>query len=160
MSSESLRSRMVKFDWQAECLAVAAQDGVGERVERSTGDPIAAPVEQQAGAPQHLAGGLAREGEQQNLAGIDSRFDEAGDAKDQGARLSGAGAGDDEDRPLGGDHGVVLGWIQLLAVVDAEVVVASSAEVAAENVLVGIRGHAQRTLDGQGTRVLHRSTGC
>ena len=49
-------------------------------------------------AAQHLGGGAAGEGEQQDAAGIGAGGDAVGDAMGQRGGLAGAGAGDDEQR--------------------------------------------------------------
>ena len=41
-----------------------------------------------------------------------------GDAEDQRARLAGPGPGDDEERTFGRGHGLKLGLVELLSVID------------------------------------------
>jgi len=91
---------------------VAAQDGVGKRVKCPPGHPIAATIEEQAGAPQHLTCCLAGEGEQENLGGIDAGFDEARNSEDQRASLAGAGAGHDKQWAAERNDGLVLRAIE------------------------------------------------
>ena len=57
------------------------------------------------GAALHLGGGPAREGQQQDAAGIGAVDDQVGDPVRQGAGLAGAGAGNHQQRP--GDVGTV-----------------------------------------------------
>ena len=62
---------------------------------------------------EHLVGGAAREGEEEDALGRDAAFDEVGDAVDERARLPGAGAGDDEQRTVAVRGGGGLLGVQL-----------------------------------------------
>ena len=56
----------------------------------------------------HFAGGLVGERDRQDLPGRDPGLDQVGDAVDQDPRLAGPGAGQDEERPAGMEHGGLL----------------------------------------------------
>ncbi len=60
---------------------------------------------------QHLGGGAAREREQQDPPRVRAALDKLGDAVHERGRLAGAGAGDDEQRPV-----AVLGGGELVGV--------------------------------------------
>ena len=65
----------------------------------------------------HLRGGLVREGDREDLGRLrPDRGEQMGDAAREHARLSGARAGDHEERPFGGQHGLPLGRIQVFEV--------------------------------------------
>ena len=57
---------------------------------------------------EHLAGGAAREGEQEDPLRRDAALDEVRDAVDERARLARARAGDDEQRPVAERDGARL----------------------------------------------------
>ena len=62
----------------------------------------------------HLARGLVRERDREDLLGLDPvRVDQVRDAVREDARLARARAGDDEQRPLGREHGLPLGRVQV-----------------------------------------------
>ena len=110
-------SRMVKLDcrptssaWPRSILAAT------EWKVPSHGMPSSAPPEI-ADALAHLARGLVGEGDGENLArpGFASG-DQMGEARGQRRGLAGAGAGEDEDRPFGGQHGLALRRVQALQI--------------------------------------------
>ena len=71
------------------------------------------------GAPLHLGGGAAREGQQQDAAGIGAVDDQMGDAVRQRVGLARAGAGNHQQRPgdVGADAGnAVLDRAALLGI--------------------------------------------
>jgi hypothetical protein len=62
----------------------------------------------------HLSCGLVRERDRQDLVRLGAdRVDQMRDAVREDARLPGAGAGDDEQRPLRRDHGLALGGVEV-----------------------------------------------
>ena len=69
---------------------------------------------QAAGARQHLARGAARERQQQDAFGRHALLDQVGDAAGERPRLAGAGAGDDQHRPVAAGDRRELGGIQRL----------------------------------------------
>ena len=103
--------------WKVPAQARASDHGPGLVAEHLARDAF--------DSARHLGGGAAREGEQQDAAGIDAVDDEVGDAMRHGVCLARPGAGDDEqrttcmtdamfDRPaLGGVEPVEVGviWI-------------------------------------------------
>ena len=93
---------------------VRAQDPRAQRVEgaeRDGGGEVGADAAREALA--HLAGGLVGERDRQDLAGVrDAALDEVRGALGHDARLAGAGAGDDEQRAVGAQHGLALLGIQ------------------------------------------------
>ena len=98
----------------AQALPVDAEHAHAHGVERA--DPHAAraqtahePVEALA----HLAGGLVGEGDGEDVPGHDAEvLDHVGDAVREHAGLARPRAGEDEQGPLGGEHGLTLGWVQ------------------------------------------------
>ena len=65
----------------------------------------------------HLAGGLVRERDREDLVRLHAlRRQQVRDAVGEDARLAGAGAGDDEERPFGREDGLALGGIQVCEV--------------------------------------------
>ena len=101
MSLACMRSRRVATAWK-----VPPQT----RSEARAG-AVAAPREHRLHAAQHLGGGAAGEREQEDAPRVGAARDELGDAVDERGRLAGAGAGDDEQRPV-----AVLGGGELLGV--------------------------------------------
>ena len=78
-------------------------------------DPHRAAIhaEQRLDALAHLFGGLVREGDRHDLVGIDDALaDEVGDAVCDDARLPGARAGEDQQRPFGVADGRLLFGIE------------------------------------------------
>ena len=67
---------------------------------------------------EHLPGGLAGKGEEQDGAGVHPLFHQIGQAIDQGAGLAAARPGDDQDRPLQSGHRLILSRIELLVVIN------------------------------------------
>ena len=65
-------------------------------VEGAAVDPRAGRSDEAFRPGQHLRGGAAGEGEEENALWRDSPLDQRGNAMDEGARLSGTGAGNDE----------------------------------------------------------------
>ena len=57
---------------------------------------------------EHLARGLVGEGEEKDVAWIDAVLEQVGDPICQGARLAGAGSGDDQQRTRRRGHRGVL----------------------------------------------------
>src|SRR5262249_5811084 len=96
-----------------------AEDDVRERVERTARDLLAAGPDQRGRAPEHLLSGLPGEREEEDLARVHPRLDEARDAVDERARLPAPGARDDEHGPVEGRRGLELRRVQLAGVVDA-----------------------------------------
>ncbi len=86
----------------------AAPDAVG-----GAAGTVAARREHRLHPAQHLGGGAAREGEQQDAARVGAALDEVGDAMHERGRLAGAGAGDDEQRAVAVLRGGELLWVEL-----------------------------------------------
>ena len=84
---------------------VDAQQAGGRGVEGAAPDAVCAPPgvaarrEHRLDPAEHLGGGAAREGEQQDAPRVGAALDEVGDAVDERGGLAGAGAGDDEQGP-------------------------------------------------------------
>jgi len=95
------------------------QHQVGERMKGSARDLVAAAIDKQTGAPQHLLRGPAGECQQQDRTGIDADIDEMGNAIDQRAGLAGAGAGDNQQRSLDRRGRLVLSGVELFAIIEA-----------------------------------------
>ena len=95
---------------QADGRSVAAQDPGAQGMERAHCDLAARLVSDQAGdAGAQLGGRLVGERHGQDLPRPDALdADEVGDAVSQHARLAAAGAGQDEDRPVGRPNGPLL----------------------------------------------------
>ena len=91
-------------------LGVVAEDAGADRVEGAEpGHRLDAGADELADALLHLAGGLVGEGHREDFAapGLLGRED-VGDAGGEDARLAGAGAGEDQHRALGREHGFGL----------------------------------------------------
>jgi hypothetical protein len=73
-------------------------------------------ADQALAAVQHLLGGAAGEGEEEEAAGGESALDEGGDAVDEGAGFPGPGACDYKEGPVGVCGGVGLGGVEGRAV--------------------------------------------
>ena len=102
----------------ADVARVDAEQAGGDGVEGAAPDAlggaaglVAARREHRLDPAQHLGGGAAREREQQDAPRVRAALDEVGDAVHERRRLAGAGAGDDEQRPV-----AVLGGGELLGV--------------------------------------------
>jgi hypothetical protein len=67
----------------------------------------------------HFLGGLAREGEKEDGAGIDSLLHKVGDTKDQSARLTGSSTRNDKVGTVQMSYSVQLSRIEQFLVVDA-----------------------------------------
>ena len=104
---------------EADQLGMAAQDAGADGVEGA--EPrhaLDAGADQLADALLHLAGGLVGEGHRQDFGRPGALGGEdMGDAGGQHARLAGAGAGQHQQRALGGQHGVALFLVEALEVV-------------------------------------------
>ena len=105
---------MVKSPARPGGRTEAAKQAMGGAVERAAVHLPARPADQLRRAGEHLLGGAAREGEEEDPLGGDARFDEMGDAIDERPGLSGAGAGDDEERTVSKSGGGGLLGVQLL----------------------------------------------
>ena len=94
----------------AERFGVQAQDPRADGVERAAPERTQFVAEQIADSPHHFAGGLVREGQQQNPVGGDALLQQIGHAISERARLAGASPGDHQGRPRRrGDGGQLLG---------------------------------------------------
>ena len=102
----------------AEALAVLAQPEVADAVEGAPHHLAQGLVQQMHRPGQHLPGGLAGEGQQQNSPGVHPLFHQIRQAVDQGAGLAAAGPGNDQDRSLQGSHRLVLGRVELLLIIN------------------------------------------
>ncbi len=98
--------------------AKLAQDQVGEGVKGSSGDLVAAAVDQQTGAPQHLLRRPPGEGQQQDGTGINADIDEMRHAIDQGPGLACAGPGDDQQRSFDRGGRLVLSIVKLFVIIE------------------------------------------
>ena len=111
---------MVKSGCHADVPRVDAQQAGGDGVEGAAPDAlgraaraVAARREDRLDPAQHLGGGAAREREQQDAPRVGAALDELGDAVDERGRLAGAGAGDDEQRPVAVPGGGELVGVEL-----------------------------------------------
>ena len=104
----------------SESAAVAAQHPVADGMKRPAPESARVDREEICDAIEHLARGFVGEGEEQDVARIDAVLEQVGDAIRQGARLAGAGAGDDQQRTRRRGHRGVLLLIQLRRVIDAD----------------------------------------
>ena len=97
----------------AEPLGLAAQDAAAGGVEGEDPDRARDRAEHGREALAHLAGGLVREGDREDLVRLHAdRGHQVRDPMREHARLPGARAGDHEQRPLGVQDGLPLGGIQ------------------------------------------------
>ena len=93
----------------ADGRAVAAQHAGAERVEGAHGHVPAALADEGEDARAHLGGGLVGERHGQDVPRLDAlHADQVRDAVGQHARLARAGAGQDQQRPVGGADGACL----------------------------------------------------
>ena len=90
-------------------LRLAAQDADAGAVEGGDPHGVGARADQLLDALLHLARGLVREGDREDLAGVDmARAEQMRDAVGQHPGLAGTGAGDDQQRAAGVHHGGLL----------------------------------------------------
>jgi hypothetical protein len=85
---------------QAEAVEGGDED-VDPGGARDGGDPLA-----------HLPRRLVGEGDREDLVRVDALLEQPADAVDDDPGLPGAGAGEDEERPLGGGHRLALGRVE------------------------------------------------
>ena len=97
---------------------VASEDEVADVVEGAAGDAPLVAGDEHAHAVEHLAGGLVREREEEDLRRRDAGLEETGDAVGERAGLAAAGAGDDEQGPGPGEDDLELLLVEFLLVVD------------------------------------------
>src|SRR5207237_2544958 len=102
-----------------DCIGIAAEKAVADRVERPAGNPARVDCDELLDAAQHLARRLVRERQQQDLLRIDTVLDEPRNALGEAPRLAAAGSGDAQTRPFAGHHHLELLGIELLVVFDA-----------------------------------------
>src|SRR5581483_4288223 len=101
----------------AEALRLAAQDAPAGGVEGEDPDRARRAAEEALEPRAHLARRLVRERDGEDLLGLHAaRRDQVRDAMRQHPRLAGAGAGDDEQRPLRREHGFTLRRVEALQV--------------------------------------------
>jgi hypothetical protein len=81
---------------------------MSDGVKGATVHPRARGADQALGAGEHLSGGAAREGEEEDPLCRDAALDQVRDTVDERARLPRAGAGDDEERPVAERDGALL----------------------------------------------------
>ena len=103
-----------------EGAPVPPQHAVADGMKRPAPEPAGVDREQIGDAVEHLAGGLVREGEEEDVARVDALLEQVGDAIGEGARLARAGPGDDEQRSRRRGHGRVLLFVQFARVIDAD----------------------------------------
>ena len=98
----------------AEPLGLAAQHAAAGRVEGEDPDRPRRLPEHPLEPLAHLPRRLVRERDREDLVRLHAaRADEVRDAVREDARLPRAGAGDDEERALGREHGLALGLVQV-----------------------------------------------
>lgn len=98
---------------EAELLALAAQDPHTRAVEGHHPHRVRARADELLDTLLHLARGLVREGDREDLAGVDIALaQKMGDAVREHPRLAGARAGHDEQRGAGVHHGRALVLVQ------------------------------------------------
>ena len=98
----------------AEPRRLAAEDAAAGGVEGQDPDRARDAAEHVLEPLAHLARRLVREGDREDLLRLDPvRVDQVRDPVREDARLAGAGAGDDEERPLGREDGLPLGGVQV-----------------------------------------------
>ena len=90
-------------------------------MERAAAHALAAAVEQERGAAEHLAGGAARERQQQDALRRRPRLDEVGHAVDERPRLPRPRARHDQHRPVARRRRGVLLLVERARVVDRQV---------------------------------------
>src|SRR5262249_39157798 len=97
-----------------ETLRLAAEDPAAGRVEGEDPEPAPTLAEQALEPLAHLARGLVREGDREDLVRLcaDS-VDEVRDAVREDTRLPRAGAGDDEQRAFRGEDGLALRRVEV-----------------------------------------------
>ncbi len=135
---------------QAERPAVEPEQPVGGRVERAAPDPAERAVAGQLlGAREHLAGGAARERQQQDPLGRDAAIDQVRDPAGERPGLARAGPGDHQQRPA-----EVLDGRSLLRV---EALHRVEHAFEQDRVAVG-RGQGPRWASGKGRPLLSGST--
>ena len=98
---------------------VAAQPVVADRVEGAAHDLGKGPLEQVRGPGEHLPGGLAGEGEEQDIFRVHPLIHQISQTVHQGAGLAAPRPGDDQHRPICLGDGLVLGRVELALIVDA-----------------------------------------
>ena len=97
----------------AELADATAEDPHAERVEGTHGHGLNGLFRDHTADPlAHLAGSLVREGNGEDLRGLDPLLQHVGDAAGHGAGLAGAGTCQEHDRAVEGAHGFALGLIQ------------------------------------------------
>ena len=97
----------------AEPLCLAAEDPPAGGVEGEDPDRAGDAAEQALEPRAHLPRRLVRERDREDLVRLHAAGgDQVGDAVREDARLAGAGAGDDEERPFGLHDGLTLGVVQ------------------------------------------------
>ena len=102
---------------EAEPLGVGAQDAPAHGVEGGHPHAAGPPAHQLPQTLAHLGSGLVGEGDGEDLPGRRQvLLDDVGDAVGQHAGLAGAGAGQHQQRALGGDDGLALGVVQRIDV--------------------------------------------
>src|SRR5262245_18754520 len=98
----------------AEPLRLSAQDASAGGVEGKDPEAASARPQEVPQALAHLAGSLVREGNGEDLVRLRTDgVDQVRDAVRKDARLSGARAGDHEQRPFGRQHRLALSGIQV-----------------------------------------------
>ena len=99
---------------QADLRRLAPQQPRAERVKGREPDAFGLLADQRFHPLAHLAGGLVGEGHRQHLIRLGMAIaDEVGDPIRDDARLTGPGAGEDEQRPVDTEHGLTLFGIEL-----------------------------------------------
>ncbi len=98
----------------AEPGRFAAKDPAARGVKREDPDRARDSAEHVLQPLAHLARGLVRERDREDLLGLDPvRVDQVRDAVREDARLAGARAGDDEQRPFRREDRLPLGRVQI-----------------------------------------------
>ena len=98
----------------AQALRLAPQHPAARGVEGEDPDRARRLAEHALEPLAHLSGRLVRERDREDLVRLHAaRADEMSDAIREDARLAGACAGDDEERPFGRENGLPLGFVQV-----------------------------------------------
>ena len=88
-------------------------------MESTAGNLLAAIVDEEACPSQHLLGGTAGKGQEQNRPRVDPLLHQTGYAINQGAGLTGPRPGNHQQGPIGCRDRLILSLIELLLIIDS-----------------------------------------
>jgi hypothetical protein len=108
-----------KVRTKADGGGVLTQKAIPDRMKGAAPDAARVDGDEILDATQHFARRFVRECEQEDVRGVDSVFDEPGDAISERPRFAAPGAGDDEHRAVPRHHDFELLLIELVLVADA-----------------------------------------